>query len=478
MRSTVGISAVHGGEDVKAVAAVAAAVVPGAPADPPLLTGLAQWAHSLWQPTVPIEMAVLAVCVLLAWGMAAWLQRKVAPVSPRSVLFGPRVVDGALFPLLLLALAYLARTLLAQWLAPTFFLLALPVLVSLSAIRFGAKVLQAAFPTTGSVRTIERTLSWVAWLAAALWITGLLPLVLDELDGISWKVGGATLSLRTLIDGALTASVALLVALWMSSVLESWLLRSAKGSALSLRKALSNALRVLMLFIGLIVALSGVGIDLTALSVLGGAVGVGIGLGLQKLASNYVSGFVILAERAIRIGDNVRVDGFEGRITDIKGRYTLICSTTGREAIVPNEMLVTSRVENLSLADNRVWQSTVVSVGYDSDVQLVMRLLGEAAHGCARVLKEPGCSVSLSAFGADGLEFTVGYWIADPEKGTLGLRSDINLAILQALRSHGIDIPFPQRVLQWQGAPPEALRAGAASAAAPGAQRAGATPGG
>ena len=257
---------------------MAAGAVPGgAFADPPLLAGLARWARSLWQPTVPMEMAVLAVCVLLAWGMAAWLQRKVAPVSPRSVLFGPRVVDGALFPLLLLALAYLARTLLAQWLVPTFFQLALPVLVSLSAIRFGAKVLQAAFPTTGSVRTIERTLSWVAWVAAVLWISGLLPLVLDGLDDISWKVGGATLTLRTLIDGALTASVALLVALWVSSVLESWLLRSAKGSALSLRKALSNALRVLMLFIGLIVALSGVGIDLTALSVLGGAVGVGIG---------------------------------------------------------------------------------------------------------------------------------------------------------------------------------------------------------
>ena len=427
-----------------------------AAADPPLLDGLALWAQALWQPTVPIEVAVLAVCVLLAWGLAAWLQRKVEPVSPRSVLFGPRVVDGALFPLLLLALGYLARTLLSQWVPLAFFRLALPLLVSLSAIRFGAKVLQAAFPQADTVRVIERTLSWVVWLVTALWITGLLPLVLDELDDISWKVGGSTLSLRTLIDGALTASVALLVALWISSVMESWLLRSAKGSALSLRKALSNALRALMLFFGLITALSAVGIDLTALSVLGGAVGVGIGLGLQKLAANYVSGFVILAERAIRIGDNVRVDGFEGRITDINGRYTLICSTTGREAIVPNEMLVTSRVENLSLADTRVWQSTVVSVGYDSDVDLVMQLLSDATQGCTRVLKSPAPSTSLSAFGADGLEFTVGYWIADPENGTLGLRSDINLAILRALRAHGIDIPFPQRVVQLQGALPAA----------------------
>ena len=123
---------------------------------------------------------------------------------------------------------------------------------------------------------------------------------------------------------------------------------------------------------------------------------------------------------------------------------------------MPNEMLVTSRVENLSLANTRVWQSTVVSVGYDSDVDLVMRLLSDATRGCARVLKDPGCSTSLSAFGPDGLEFTVGYWIADPEKGTLGLRSEVNLAILRALRANNIEIPFPQRVVQWQGALPEA----------------------
>ena len=119
----------------------------------------------------------------------------------------------------------------------------------------------------------------------------------------------------------------------------------------------------LMVFFGLIIAMSAVGIDLTALSVLGGAVGVGIGLGLQKLAANYVSGFVILTERSMRIGDNVRVDNFEGRITNINARYTVVRSSAGRESIVPNEMMITQRVENLSLADPRVWLSTVVSVG-------------------------------------------------------------------------------------------------------------------
>lgn len=159
-----------------------------------------------------------------------------------------------------------------------------------------------------------------------------------------------------------------------------------------------------------------VGIDLTALSVLGGCSGCGIGLGLQRLAANYVSGFVILTERSMRIGDNVRVDNFEGRITNINARYTVVRSSAGRESIVPNEMMITQRVENLSLADPRVWLSTVVSVAYDSDVDLVIRLLTESALASSRVLRDPAPRRRLSAFGADGLEFTVGFLDCGPRK--------------------------------------------------------------
>jgi small-conductance mechanosensitive channel len=278
-------------------------------------------------------------------------------------------------------------------------------------------------------------------------VSGLLPVVLNELDQISWKLGSSTVSLRSLIEGAISASMVLIVTLWISAAIESRLLRSSTGSELSLRKAISNATRALLLFVGLIVALSSVGIDLTALSVLGGAIGVGIGFGLQKLAANYVSGFVILAERSMRIGDNVRIDNFEGAITQINARYTVVRSLTGRESIVPNEMLITSRVENLSLVDTKVYQSTVVSVAYDSDVEQVTQLLLDAAREQPRVLREPEASAYLSAFGADGLEFTVGYWVSDPENGQLNLRSAINMAILAALRKNQIQIPFPQRVI-------------------------------
>ena len=393
------------------------------------------------------ELAALIACALLAWLVVATFRRWAHPVESQSIWFGRGVVDGVLFPTLLLAFAFAARTLMSQGQAVVAFRIAIPVLVALVVIRVGVKVLQVAFSHAAWLRPIERSISWGAWLTMAMWVSGLLPVILNELDQITWKLGNSHLSVRTLIEGALTAGAVLLLCLWVSSAIEARLLRSASGGELSLRKAASNAVRALMLFVGLMVALTAVGIDLSALSVLGGAVGVGIGFGLQKLAANYVSGFVILTERSMRIGDMVRVDNFEGRITDIKARFTVIRSLSGREAIVPNETLITSRVENLSLADPRVWQSTLVSVDYDSDVEQVSRLLVEAARSQARVLSDPAPAASLSAFGADGLEFTLGYWIADPEAGTLGLKSDINKAILAAFQANGIQIPYPQRVL-------------------------------
>lgn len=406
-----------------------------------------EWLTALGQTSTLIELALLGLCLALALGLV-WLSRRMLSAdSDWPIWFGRRLVDGVMFPALLLCLAFATRALLVGHLPNAVFRVAVPALLALLVIRIGVKVLQAAFQQAPWVRLLEHSISWLAWGAMVLWVSGLLPLVLEELDQVHWKVGASSLSLRTLLEALLTAAAVLIVTLWIASAIEARLLHSATGGELSLRKAISQATRGVLLFVGLLLALSVVGIDLTALSVLGGAIGVGIGLGMQKLAANYVSGFVILAERSMRIGDEVRVDNFEGRITDINARYTVIRSVTGRESIVPNETLITSRVENLSLADTRVWQSTVVSVGYDSDVELTQRLLLAAATVQPRVLQEPAASVALSAFAADGLEFTVGYWIADPQNGQLNLRSAINLAILQTLRQHHIDIAYPQRVL-------------------------------
>lgn len=410
------------------------------------LAEVTAWLAQLLGPDSLWVLLALAVCLALSWLMV-WGLRRVVVGQSLAILLGRRLYDGVLFPVLLLGLVFVAQTLMTRQQDLPLFAVVLPVCISLAVIRMGVKVLQVAFAGAAFVRALERTISWMAFAAVVLWITGILPLVLKELDQISWKVGASELSVRTLIEGALTAGIVLIVALWVSAAIEARLLKSATGSDLSLRKVISNSVRALLMFVGLLLALSSVGIDLTALSVLGGAIGVGIGFGLQKLASNYVSGFVILAERSIRIGDMVLVDGFEGRIVDIKARYTVIRALNGRESIVPNEYLIINRVENFTMLDTKMAQTTTVSVAYDSDVDLVRRLLIEACTSQDRVLKDPAPNAFLSQFGADGLDFLVSYWIADPENGQLGLRSAINLLILAALREHKIEIPYPQRVM-------------------------------
>jgi small-conductance mechanosensitive channel len=393
-----------------------------------------------------IELAAFAGCLLLAWLIVRLLRGSQAP-RENSVWFGQRIVDGVMFPVVALLLALLARWLLKEQVPTAVFKLVVPILMSLAAIRLTVRVLHEAFPTSQVVRVFERTFSWVAWIAVVLWVTGILPLLLDELDQIRWKIGATTISVRNLLEGAISAIVVLMVTLWLSSLLEQRLLKGATEN-LSMRKMAANALRALLLFVGLMFALSAAGIDLTALGVLGGALGVGIGFGLQKLAANYVSGFVILAENSMRIGDLVRVDNFEGRITDITTRYTKIRAINGRESLVPNEMMITQRIENLSLADSHMLLTTVVQVPYGTDVAALLPQLVEVVAGVPRVLASPGPGVNLSAFANDGIELTIGFWIGDPENGLPNVRTDVNLAILRALSERAIDIPFPQRVVR------------------------------
>ncbi len=406
------------------------------------------WLAALTRPSVLVEMAVVAGCLGLAWLIVRLARSGLDPQRrPSSVWFGARIVDGVLFPVAALLCALAARWWALKSAQPVALLhLAVPILASLVVIRIAVRVLRVAFPTSQAVRVLERTLSWLVWGVLVLWLTGLLPLVLRELEGIHWKLAGTDVSLRSLIDGALSAVVVLVVVLWISAAIEARLLAGATDN-LSVRKIAANATRALLLLVGLLLALSAAGIPLGALGVLGGAVGVGIGFGLQKLAANYVSGFVILAERSLRIGDMVKVDTFEGRITDIKTRYTVIRALNGRESIVPNEMLITQRIENSSLADPKVSISTTLQVAYGTDLDALMPRLAEAVRGVPRVLPDPAPAVQLAGFGADGLDLSVGFWIGDPENGQGNVQSDVNLALLRTLDALGVSIPFPQRVL-------------------------------
>jgi small-conductance mechanosensitive channel len=400
---------------------------------------------ALAEPGTLIELAVLAGCLVLAWAVVR-LIRGAETADDDSIWFGRRIVDGVLFPILALAFAFAAKVAVHVTAQAAVFRVAVPILISLAVIRLSVRVLGVTFPGVRWVRIVERSISWLAWIAVVLWVTGVLPVLMDAMDDLHWKIGASRISLRNIVEGTLTAGLVMVLALWVSAAIEKRLLRGS-GNTLSLRKMAANLVRVLLLVIGLLLAMSAVGIDLTALSVLGGAIGVGVGLGLQKIAANYVSGFVVLAERSLRIGDMVKVDGFEGRISDIRTRYTVIRALNGRESIVPNEMLITQRVENASLADRLIALNSAVQVAYGTDIRALQPKLEAAMRAVPRVLDLPGPAVQLTEFAADGINLNLAFWIGDPENGQGNVRSEVNLAVLALLNAEGVTIPFPQRVM-------------------------------
>ena len=405
---------------------------------------LAPWLQTEVQPLLLKELALLGIALLLSWLISYQLSRF---ATQTSVLFGRGVIDGVLFPMAALALAYVAQVVFLKHQTPLLFKLAIPVLLSLALIRLSARVLMAVFPVSPLAQLTERLISWLAWGVAVLWITDLLPLVAQELAQIKLSFGKVRLDLRTLLEGVLSCGLVLMLSLWLSATIEQRLLSQAV-SDLSMRKVAANLLRAVLLLVGLLFALSAVGVDLTALSVLGGAFGVGLGLGLQKLAANYVSGFVVLVERSVRIGDYIKVDGLEGRVTDIKTRYTLLRDPSGRESIIPNEMLLTQRVDNLSLSDPQIAVQCTYSLGADVDIEQVLSLLSIAALQSDRVLRDPPPQAFLSKVESAGLEFTLVSWVSDPEAGYLKTRSQINTAVVQALHQAGIELPkAPQQLV-------------------------------
>ncbi len=403
---------------------------------------LSAWSHDGLSPALMTEVAFLCAALALAW-LPAWSLGRHS--KNESVLFGRQVIDGLLFPLLALLFAYIAQSWLQRQQPVLLFKIAIPVLLSLALIRLCARVLMAVFPRSGAAALTERLISWLAWAMAVLWITDLLPLVLQEMEQIHLNFGKLRLDLRTILEGVLSSGLVLMLSLWLSAVIEQRVL-SQTVSDLSMRKVAANVLRAVLLLIGLLLALSAVGVDLTALSVLGGALGVGLGLGLQKLAANYVSGFVVLIERSVRIGDHIRVDGMEGQVTDIKTRYTLLRDTNGRESIIPNDMLITQRVDNFSLSDAAVALQTVVLVAVENDAAQVQAVLQDALGKVTDVLPEPPAQVFFSRFSADGLEMTLNFWVANQLHTRMAVLSRVNTAVWSALSAAGIQLPPPKAI--------------------------------
>lgn len=405
----------------------------------------------LWQdlqrPDMLWQVGVLLACFAAAMFFDRWLARNIATSSSdsRARQFGQRGLRRLGLPLAMLLMVLAARPVLALWHHVNLLSLAIPLLTSLVIIRAVMLVVrQSFFASAPWLASFERTLALLAWSVVALYILGLLPELIDLLESVRFSLGKEKLNLWLILQGAGAVLAALLVALWVGSAIEARLM-IAQGIDGNLRLVLARVLRALLILLAVLIGLPLVGIDLTTLSVFGGALGVGLGFGLQKIAANYVSGFIILLDRSIRIGNLISVGQERGVVTRITTRYTLLRGLTGLEMIVPNELLVGSVITNETFTDPKVRIAAQVQVAYGTDLERALAILVDAARSQPRVLADPSPKGFVVAFADSGIDLELGFWIADPEEGSMQVKSDIHLAIWKAFQAAGIEIPFPQR---------------------------------
>jgi small-conductance mechanosensitive channel len=406
-----------------------------------LLTDL--WSD-LHEPAILWQAGTLIVCLLAARWLGHLLQWRAPEGSTETLKRGAAAFRRIIFPLLAMLLLVGGRALLGRWYSTHLLSVAIPLFGALAAIRFAAYLLRLAFSHGGWLDTFERSIATLVWIALAMHLTGILPEIVGWLADVEFAVGRHTLSLWTLLSAAFWIGVTLLLAMWAGAALEGWLMR-AEGLHSSLRVVFARLGKAALLVAAVLVVLPLIGVDLTVLSVFGGALGVGLGLGLQKIASNYVSGFIILLDRSIRLGDMITADNHYGEVTKITTRYVVVRALTGVEAIIPNDTLVTTTVQNHSYSDRSVRLVVRVQVGYRTDMPEALKILADVASAHPRVLKKPEPTAQVLNLADSGVDLELGFWIEDPERGSQNVRSDVSLALLAAFQARGIEIPYPQR---------------------------------
>ena len=421
------------------------------------------WSDSR-DPGLVWQIITLVACLAAGWLLARALRSKVSSqdMSLRFVRLGMESFARVMSPLLALIFIVIAKPILAQWHHVNLLRVAIPLVGSFALIRLAFYVLRRVFARGGRaggfLLAFEKMFATIVWCGVALHITGLLPELVQYLDQTVLPVGRNKVSLLSIAQASASVFVTLVIALWAGAVLEERLMLMEAVHS-SMRVVAARMGKALLILVAVLLSLSLVGIDLTVLSVFGGALGVGLGLGLQKIVSSYVSGFVILLERSLAIGDLVMVDKYFGQVTHINTRYTIVRGLDGIETVVPNEILLSSTVQNYSLTDRRLRLGTRLTVSYQSDIEKVLRLLETAAIGVPRVLHDPAPASLLLKFQADGFELELGFWIGDPENGRGNVLSDVNRAIWKVLQEHQVEIPYPQREVRIIGEAP-ALEAG------------------
>lgn len=395
------------------------------------------------------QIIVQAVMLLVCWGGAYWFSRQILRHQSVKDIRWKTGGDGlkrVLFPLLSLALVSAANLSLHLVDGHTNSLLRVANLLMLAMvnIRILVYIIRRVFEGAQWVQQWEKYISLSIWGLYVLHVVGILPEVLQTLDAISFDAGKVHISVLTVLQGIISVGATLLLAMWIGRTIEHRLML-ADVMEMNVRVVLVKVMRSALVVVAVLLSLSLVGIDLTVLSVFGGALGVGLGFGLQKIASNYVSGFIILLDRSIKMGDLISVDNRQGVISGLTSRYIVLKAPDGTESLVPNDTLITQTVVNQSYNDRSVWVGLPVSVAYNSDLDRVMEVMVAVTQDNPRILAEPAPGAFVTAFADSGINLTLGFWLADPENGQMGLKSELNLKIWRAFKEEGIEIPYPRR---------------------------------
>jgi len=319
-----------------------------------------------------------------------------------------------------------------------------PLLLSMAAITLTIYVLRTGFSPSPALRAWEGIISLSIWGLVALHLIGWLPEVIEALDSLAINFGDSRFSLLSILELLTAVLFFVVMANWLSRLIESHARRSPYINP-SMQVMLTKISKFSLYGLAFLFALKAVGIDLTAFAVFSGAIGVGIGFGLQRIFSNFISGFILLFDRSIRPGDVISIGDRFGWVQSLHARYVVVKDRDGVETLIPNENLITSEVTNWSYSDRAVRQRIPVQISYDNDPELAMQILLDATEDKERVLKTPEPAARLIGFGDNGIDLELRIWINDPESGVANVVSDVNLSIWKSFKENNISIPFPQR---------------------------------
>jgi small-conductance mechanosensitive channel len=396
-----------------------------------------------------LENAVQLAVILAALGASVVVARRLAalarpPAQPvlASLFAVVRPLALALVWLGLLALTLLAAGV-AHW--PNHLI---QIAASLLTAWIVIRLLSQAAPSA----TWARLITWAVWSVAALSILRLLEPTIAMLDAVALGTSKLRISLYSVIKSAIALAVLLTIASYVTRLFEARIRLSRTLSA-SAQVLFAKSLKVTLVGLAVVIGIHSLGIDLTAIAVLVSALGLGAGFGLQRIISNMVSGVVLLIDQSIRPGDVISVSGTYGWVTALGGRYVSVVTRDGVEHLIPNETLISERVENWTHTNSHTRLKIPVRVAYDTDVHRAIDICVQAACQTPRVLAEPECRCLLVGFGENGLELEVRIWIGDAHNGVQNVKSAVLLRIWELFREAGIRVPYPQRDVTVRGAP-------------------------